>query len=486
MFEMKKKVIIGAGIFAVVIVVVLLCMFFFDYSIVFSVEDGSTQQIEYASGKKPEEVTAVRKGHLFHRKGQKLKVTVEGTVDYDKLGDYELTYTASSNGSKKSIKRIIQVVDTTAPEIILNGASEVNLEVGQEYVEDGCVANDIYDGDVSDQVSIEGSVDNSKVGDNTITYKVKDSSGNEAVAERVVHVVDTVPPVITLNGNATEYVQVGGTFTDAGFTAVDACDGDISATVEKDGSVDTGTVGVYEINYTATDSSGNSATVTRTVRVYKPMEVNTVDPGNKVVYLTFDDGPGPYTAQLLDILDKYNVKATFFVTNCKPAYQDMIAQEAARGHTVAIHSYSHDYAKIYAGQDAFFQDMDAMNNIIQAQTGQSAWLLRFPGGSSNTVSKKYCSGIMSALANEVGARGFQYCDWNVSSGDAGETTSTAQVVANVTNGISKHNVSIVLQHDIKSFSVNAVEEIIQWGLSEGYTFLPLTSTSPMSHHGINN
>ena len=85
------------------------------------------------------------------------------------------------------------------------------------------------------------------------------------------------------------------------------------------------------------------------------------------------------------------------------------------------------------------------------------------------------------------ARGLLYCDWNVSSGDAGSRPiSTQQVVQNVTEGMQKNNVSIVLQHDIKEFSVNAVEQIIQWGLAEGYTFLPLSTSSPMSHHGVNN
>ena len=210
------------------------------------------------------------------------------------------------------------------------------------------------------------------------------------------------------------------------------------------------------------------------------------NPGDKVVYLTFDDGPGPYTEKLLDILDRYNVKATFFVTNGKPDYQNLIAQEAQRGHTVAIHSASHDYAKIYQSVDAYFADFDEMNSIITAQTGKAADLVRFPGGSSNTISKKYCYGIMSQLVCAVEERGFRYCDWNVSSGDAGGTTSTSQVVANVIEGIKSNNVSVVLQHDIKNFSVDAVEQIIQWGLSEGYTFLPMTSTTPMSHHGVNN
>ena len=262
--------------------------------------------------------------------------------------------------------------------------------------------------------------------------------------------------------------------------------GDVTDKVCVSGDVDTENTGRYTITYTVSDSSGNEARAERTIKVYMPMPDNAVNPGDKVVYLTFDDGPGPYTDKLLDILDRYNVKVTFFVTNGKPDYQNLIAKEAQRGHTVAIHSASHDYARIYQSIDAYFDDLNEMNDIIIAQTGKSADIVRFPGGSSNTISRRYCRGIMSQLVCAVQEHGFRYCDWNVSSGDAGATTSTSQVVNNVIDGIKSNNVSIVLQHDIKNFSVDAVEQIIEWGLSEGYTFLPITSTTPMSHHGVNN
>ena len=93
---------------------------------------------------------------------------------------------------------------------------------------------------------------------------------------------------------------------------------------------------------------------------------------------------------------------------------------------------------------------------------------------------------MTRLAQALTDMGYQYFDWNVSSGDAGETTSTDQVFENVVSGIRNRDVSIVLQHDIKGYSVAAVERIIVWGLANGYTFLPLEPTSPTAHHRINN
>lgn len=206
--------------------------------------------------------------------------------------------------------------------------------------------------------------------------------------------------------------------------------------------------------------------------------------GTKVCYLTFDDGPGPYTEELLKILDKYDAKVTFFVVNGK--YNDLIKKEYEAGHTVAIHSYCHTYKTIYSSTDAYYDDFYKMRDVIYKQTGVYTNLFRFPGGSSNKVSIKHCKGIMSQLVKTLPNDGFFYFDWNVSSGDAGETTSTDQVVSNVINGIKGKDAAIVLQHDIKKFSVDAVEEIIKWGLANGYTFKALDSNSPGFHHKVNN
>lgn len=208
-----------------------------------------------------------------------------------------------------------------------------------------------------------------------------------------------------------------------------------------------------------------------------------VTPSGNVIYLTFDDGPSKYTQELLDVLDRYNVKVTFFVTNS--GYTDMIGEEYRRGHSVGIHSASHDYDEIYASQDAYFADFEKMSDIIYEQTGERTKLLRFPGGSSNRVSS-FNPGIMTTLTEAVQERGYQYFDWNVLSGDAGETTDTDEVVRRVTEGCKDFTSSVVLQHDIKGFSVAAVERIIQWGLENGYTFERLTVDSPSAHHRINN
>lgn len=280
-------------------------------------------------------------------------------------------------------------------------------------------------------------------------------------------------------------MKAGQEYSDAGCTARDTEEGDLTGSVTRDGSVNSYRSGDYTLTYSVADSAGNTSTAQRIVHVEPQPQSDVVTPEGKVVYLTFDDGPGPYTQALLDVLEEYNVKATFFVTGYNTGYHYLIGEEHAAGHSVGIHSYSHEYGQIYESEAAYFADLDQIQAVIEEQTGQETALLRFPGGSSNTVSS-FTPGIMTALVKNVTERGFQYFDWNVLSGDAGETTDTDVVIQNVIDGIQQHDTSIVLQHDIKEFSVNAVESILAWGIQNGYTFLPLTSSSPTAHHGVNN
>jgi len=130
--------------------------------------------------------------------------------------------------------------------------------------------------------------------------------------------------------------------------------------------------------------------------------------------------------------------------------------------------------------------LNSMSNICVAQTGVKPTIVRFPGGTSNTISKKYCVGIMSALTKSLTANGYQYCDWNVDSRDADDARTSDAVARNVIKHVQGKSRSIVLQHDIYEYSVAAVEEIICWGLANGYTFLPMSEDTPMVHHDPNN
>lgn len=415
--------------------------------------------------------------HLFEEGiSVEAKLSREGTVDTQKTGIYTLVYRADFWWYHARAERVIHIVDRKAPELQLEGATEVYVRPGQTYEEPGYSAWDGYDGDLTDRVQIREE-------DEGIRYWVEDQAGNRTEQLRLVHYDDPVPPEITLAGDSSMNIYTATPYEEPGYTGWDNCDGDITDLVSVEGTVDPYRSGEYTLTYTLTDSFGNTTQVERKVTVVPKPQPEQVNPDGKVIYLTFDDGPGSYTRQLLEVLEKYNVKATFFVV-CNE-YADLIGEIAAQGHSVGIHSASHDYRTIYASEEAYFQDLNQVMALILEKTGEETSLLRFPGGSSNTVSR-FNKGIMSRLIRAVRDAGFQYFDWNVDSNDAGGAKSADEVFENVIEGIGSKRISIVLQHDIKGFSVEAVERIIIWGIENGYTFLPLDETSPGCHHGVNN
>lgn len=392
----------------------------------------------------------------------------------------------------------IWFVADVKPVIELNGSSQVEIDYGELYEDEGSTGRLVEKHFGRDLFSIRPSILQNNVQNEVGTYQIVYKVGflfKEASAERTVVVVDREPPVIELTEQTdTELTLPGEPFQECGYRATDNVDGDIadqvygdlSGQVVVDNWIENEKPGLYEVIYAVEDRSGNKAVAKRTVTVVSLPRNHPEDNGDKVIYLTFDDGPGPHTERLLNILDEYDVKATFFVMNAHPEYRDMIGEVFRRGHTVAIHTYSHDYSDVYSNKEAYYNDLNKMQEIVVEQTGEPTTLFRLPGGSSNMVSKKYCKGIMSLLTKSLEEDGYHYFDWNVSSTDGGGTTETSVVFNNVINGCSGRRTSVVLQHDTKGFSVDAVAQIIEWGLRNGYTFKALDENSPTAHHGVNN
>ncbi len=402
-----------------------------------------------------------------------VEVNISHDMDLQQIGSYTVTYTAQYNGVSRTAERKVEVVDTTPPEIQLTQIPDSYTLPGQTYQEEGFTAFDSYDGDVT------GLVERTEA-EGVVTYTVTDSSGNQARAQRKIFYNDPEPPVLTLLGEQVVTIQAGEEWVDSGCTATDNADGDLTQQIQVDGEVDPFVAGSYQLTYQVADSYGNTASVERTVVVEPVAAPDSVAPNGKVIYLTFDDGPWEDTPELLSVLDKYQVKATFFVIKTK--YIDMLKDIADAGHSIGIHSKTHRYETIYSSEDAFFDDLYDMQDIIYQHTGIRTTLIRFPGGSSNRVSQKYCTGIMTRLVKAVESLGFQYFDWNVDSDDAGNAKTADAVYQNVIEGVQDQQYAVVLMHDTQSYSVDAVERIIRWGLENGYTFRALEETSPVCHH----
>lgn len=197
----------------------------------------------------------------------------------------------------------------------------------------------------------------------------------------------------------------------------------------------------------------------------------------KIVCLTFDDGPSKYTQEILNILQEYDVPATFFVTaqDMNLDYMPLVRDMAAQGHQVALHSASHDYSKIYASSTDFWLDIKQLRQVLSEYMDVDTihWL-RFPGGSTNTVSQRYGGrGIMKQLIGEAEQKGYEWIDWNVCAQDATAAhPNAAKILKNIQKDAQGRDVCVVLLHDTKATgqTVKALPNIIEWFQSEGYHF----------------
>ena len=222
-------------------------------------------------------------------------------VNTNKLGDYNITYVAEDSAGNIAIaRRTVSVIDSTTPQITIIGDNPQQVEYNSTYDDEGAIATDTIDGDLN--VTTTGNVDTTTIGDYNITYTATDSAGNSATAIRRVLVRDGTAPHITIVGKRTLSVKYNSTYIDAGATAIDAVDGNVSVTTT--GSVDTTTTGDYNITYTATDKAGNSATATRTVTICITTIRGTI---------TYDLVPNKSSAQGLDYNKTTHEKAKFVV-----------------------------------------------------------------------------------------------------------------------------------------------------------------------------
>lgn len=245
-----------------------------------------------------------------------------------------------------------------------------------------------------------------------------------------------------------------------------------------DSDVDYQTPGTYTLKITATDGNKNKAKKNIKVTIKEP---------EKIVYLTFDDGPSENTDKVLKILKKNNAKATFFVTGNDQEHNDSIKKAYDAGHTIGLHTYTHDYSKVYSSTSAYFEDLQKISDMVKDITGEESKIIRFPGGSSNQVSAKYCQGIMTQLVDMVHEKGYEYFDWNVASTDAASVTEpTSSIIQSATSGVD--NELVILFHDSypKTTTVEALQTIIDYYKEQGYTFKALKHDSFAAHHEPQN
>ena len=467
MFKEKiKRRISKSDIFINTIVILVVSLFIFLFLVVPKVRLNKYNEIiNIKSTYQNEGITVNR--FLFN----KAIVKPITNINTNKEGIKQIKYDYENNIFTFHIKQNVIIKDIEKPKIILKGNIKEYFCPNSKYKEKGYKAYDNVDKDITDKVKVERLKDK-------IIYSVKDSSGNKKEVIRYIYAKDTVSPEIILNGDDNIFLTLNEPYLEEGVTVTDNCSDTIDNKVEIINKVDNTKVGDYKVVYKVKDSSNNKSKIERTIKVREPLKANTI-------YLTFDDGPRDGTTdKVLDILKEKNVKATFFVTN--NGSDDLIKRIVSEGHSIGIHTASHRYDIIYASVNNYYNDLEQVSKRIYNLTGVDTKLLRFPGGSSNTISKKYSKGIMSILTKDVINKGYQYYDWNVDSTDALYNTSKDDIYNNVINSISHDKYNVILMHDTKTKTLEALPLIIDYAKSNGYNFKSIDINNIILSQKVNN
>ena len=464
----KRKKKVNVGVLFVILLLFLIMVGIFFYLFVPYIELNGKSKIVINYKEKYEDM-----GYIARVSGKDISslVKVSGSVDTNKLGEYRIIYKLKKGIFTIRKTRKVVVSDIEKPSIELFGGKTYYVCDNKEFIEPGYQVLDNYDKGLRNKVKV------TKEG-NIYTYTVEDRSGNKKSVKRKVIYGDIEGPIFSYGSTEDLYLSVGDSYLHSSVTANDNCDGDLSSNIKVEGSVDTSNVGKYEVNYAISDSYGNKSNLKRVIHVLKKGAPGTI-------YLTFDDGPKEGTTNvILDILKEEGVKATFFVTNTGP--DNLIVRAYNEGHTIALHTSTHDYSYLYSSSDNYFKDLYSVQDRVYRLTGEKSMIIRFPGGSSNTISRRYSEGIMSHLTKEVLNRGFKYYDWNISSGDAGEVYDSEGVYNTVVKNLSHKKINMVLMHDIKPYTRDALRNIIKYAKENGYTFAAIDNDTQMVRQKVNN
>lgn len=396
-------------------------------------------------------------------------------LDISKIGSYKISYSTKFLFFTIKKDRIVEVTDKKLGSIEVNYNKKLTCK-GKIFKDDKVIYKDANDKEVTKTIEKETI-------DNKVIYYMYDN--NYRISKIInINQEDKIAPELNLVGNNRINIKVGEKYQDPGVKIEDNCDDLTTNDIKIQGEVDSSKEGEYILTYTAKDSAGNESSVKRTVIVTKEL-VNNESYKKGVIYLTFDDGPDSvHTPKVLDILKEENIKAAFFITCNGP--DSMVKRTFDEGHAIHMHTCTHNYATVYSSFENYLSDLKKVEDRIYRITNKKSRIIRFPGGTSNTISRHYSKGIMTRIVQYVNNNNYLYSDWNLSSGDAGEAKNSTQVYNNVTRNLSKQRHNVVLFHDIKQITVDALRAIIKFAKENNYTFEILDENSPLIHHRVNN
>ena len=407
-------------------------------------------------------------------------IHIQNNVDNTKLGEYHIDYIYNH----KVFTLKVFVDDTTPPQY-----ETINTKIlKNESVDPKSLVKNIQDDSKTIIYFKENYIFN-EVKTYRVDIIVEDEYENKTEKHAYVLVEEKDVQAPTIQGLDKLTILVGDAINlKEGVIVEDDHDKNPILTID-DSSLNMRKVGEYEVFYHVEDHYGNKEVYSRIVEVLSQYaNRDTKKDGMKTCYLTFDDGPSSNTGEVLKILEQYHIKATFFVTGTSPKDFHYIKEAYEKGHTIGLHTYSHDYEYIYSSLKNYITDLNQIKEVVYQQIGHYTTFIRFPGGSSNLVSKKYNIGIMKRLTHKVIDLGYQYYDWTCINGDGEGIKSVAGLKKKAIEEVNGQEDIMFLMHDSASCdnTVKALPEILDYLISQGYEFKSLEHYSPTFHHTVQN
>ncbi len=398
-------------------------------------------------------------------------VSLVGEVKTDEIARFDVSYTFEG----ESYPFTVEVVDSKGPILELQ---DVMVDLNTPVIAEDFITRI---GDASNySFRMDGQTDPGQAGSFTITVTARDTYNNITTkTAQLIRKMDKTAPTLQ-NFDEKVILLQGDVYAPRSYTVQDDLDKDPKVYIDSS-QLNISTPGTYTVQYTTSDRSGNQRNYQQTVIV----EENP-DYGKPICYLTFDDGPSPTTAEILEILNQYGIPATFFVSGADESSLSLLKTIKKNGHSIGLLSYSDSYPIVYASEEAYYEDLKKISDVVTQYTEIQADIVRFLGGSSNTLASTYCEGIMNNLVKTIESKGYSYFDWNVSSqDDTGAYVDVDTIVASACRGIGMDNVVIQL-HDSagKETTVHSLPQIIQAYKEAGYVFRGLTRTSIPIHHYV--
>lgn len=436
--------------------------------------------------------------------GKRLKYTTKNNINTKKIGDYYISYKARNIfGISRKLKRKVTVQDKRKPKITLKGEEEIILDINENYIEKGATAVDNSGLDITNKIIISNNIDKTKYGEYKVVYEVSDKLGNKVVKIRKVIVKDKTLPEITLIGDDSINVLLGKNYEELGYKATDNIDGDITKNVEVTNNIDTKKIGNYEVKYKVKDSSGNIVTKTRKVNVVnklfgykdeydkisnksngwwsgnkfdykrpegaapldelKKYDAYFLGPDEKIIYLTYDEGSNDtYLPQIIDVLNKNDVKATFFLCrNYMKMNEELIKKMAESGHSIGNHTYHHYNMPSLATRsnfDKYVYEIKKTEETYEEITGKKMdKVYREPKGEWSYRSLQ--------IVKDMGYKSFFY---SANYMDYGKDLSKSEAL----NMMLKryHNGAIYLFHGKNKGNYEALDDFIKEMKKKGYKF----------------